>query len=295
MHCSWVGSRGAGGGSSAADEEAAKLLLMRIFWRIHVLLHAPFDEELVLLPLLRRQAGSSCRGPSHAQVESLRFHLELQSRSWQTNSSAWLLTICREAKSSSGCRVRTPTIRSLVSPLTSQHLEGYRIFFLLQAGPAAVALQYRQRSATEEEDHLQGQRLSRSSLVDDFDHLGCHAAIVAIVCQVTLASGSLTGLPHVHAQMGLPLDFVRHVSCPSFYRHSAVWRRSVVLEGEHSHLILPEDMARTASLRLTLCNDWLKNWKTRFSLRVPTRPLTSHWQHSAACCGHHSPGSSLLC
>ena len=137
---------------------------MRIFWRIHVLLHAPFDEELVLLPLLRRQAGSSCRGPSHAQVESLRFHLELQSRSWQTNSSAWLLTICREAKSSSGCRVRTPTIRSLVSPLTSQHLEGYRIFFLLQAGPAAVALQYRQRSATEEEDHLQGQRLSRSSL-----------------------------------------------------------------------------------------------------------------------------------
>ncbi|CAE7702625.1 GABA-TP3 [Symbiodinium sp. CCMP2592] len=36
---------------------------------------------------------------------------------------------------------------------------------------------------------------------------------------VTVASGSITGLPHVHAQMGLPLDFVRHVSCPSFYRY----------------------------------------------------------------------------
>ncbi|CAE7363482.1 GABA-TP3 [Symbiodinium natans] len=36
---------------------------------------------------------------------------------------------------------------------------------------------------------------------------------------VTLASGSITALPHVHAQMGLPLDFVRHVSCPSFYRY----------------------------------------------------------------------------
>ena len=36
---------------------------------------------------------------------------------------------------------------------------------------------------------------------------------------VTVASGSLTGLPYVHASQGLPLDFVpQHVSCPSFYR-----------------------------------------------------------------------------
>ena len=41
-----------------------------------------------------------------------------------------------------------------------------------------------------------------------------------LAAEVTVASGSITGLPHVHAQMGLPLDFVRHVSCPSFYRRS---------------------------------------------------------------------------
>jgi len=36
---------------------------------------------------------------------------------------------------------------------------------------------------------------------------------------VTIAAGSLTGLPYVHAAQGLPLDFVpQHVSCPSFYR-----------------------------------------------------------------------------
>lgn len=35
---------------------------------------------------------------------------------------------------------------------------------------------------------------------------------------VTVAAGSLTGLPYVHGATGLPLDFVRHVSCPSFYR-----------------------------------------------------------------------------
>merc|ERR1712054_447996 len=32
---------------------------------------------------------------------------------------------------------------------------------------------------------------------------------------VTVAAGSITGLPYVHASMGLPLDFVcRHISCP---------------------------------------------------------------------------------
>lgn len=36
---------------------------------------------------------------------------------------------------------------------------------------------------------------------------------------VTVAAGSITGLPYVHASMGLPLDFVcRHISSPSFYR-----------------------------------------------------------------------------
>jgi len=36
---------------------------------------------------------------------------------------------------------------------------------------------------------------------------------------VTVASGSLTGLPYVHTAQGLPLDFVAaHVTCPSYYR-----------------------------------------------------------------------------
>jgi len=37
---------------------------------------------------------------------------------------------------------------------------------------------------------------------------------------VTVASGSLTGLPYVHKSAGLPLDSVlsTHVTCPSFYR-----------------------------------------------------------------------------
>lgn len=37
---------------------------------------------------------------------------------------------------------------------------------------------------------------------------------------VTVAAGSITGLPYVHANMGLPLDFVaRHISFPSYYRN----------------------------------------------------------------------------
>jgi 4-aminobutyrate---pyruvate transaminase len=35
---------------------------------------------------------------------------------------------------------------------------------------------------------------------------------------VTVASGSLTGLPTMHNSFGLPLDFARHVECPHFYR-----------------------------------------------------------------------------
>lgn len=37
---------------------------------------------------------------------------------------------------------------------------------------------------------------------------------------VTVAASSLTCLPWLHKDMGLPLDFVRYVTCPSFYRDS---------------------------------------------------------------------------
>ena len=36
---------------------------------------------------------------------------------------------------------------------------------------------------------------------------------------VTLAGASLTGLPHVHRDFGLPLDGFLHAGCPHFYRH----------------------------------------------------------------------------
>jgi 4-aminobutyrate--pyruvate transaminase len=35
---------------------------------------------------------------------------------------------------------------------------------------------------------------------------------------VTIVSGSLTGLPNFHREFDLPLPFVRHVSCPNFWR-----------------------------------------------------------------------------
>lgn len=41
---------------------------------------------------------------------------------------------------------------------------------------------------------------------------------------VTVASGSLTGLPPVHANFDLPIDRMLHTSCPSYYHHA--------LEGE---------------------------------------------------------------
>lgn len=37
---------------------------------------------------------------------------------------------------------------------------------------------------------------------------------------VTMASASLTGLPNAHRDFDLPLPFVRHVSCPHFYRYA---------------------------------------------------------------------------
>jgi 4-aminobutyrate--pyruvate transaminase len=37
---------------------------------------------------------------------------------------------------------------------------------------------------------------------------------------VTLAGASLTGLPHVHQDFGLPLEGFLHTGCPHFYRHA---------------------------------------------------------------------------
>ena len=36
---------------------------------------------------------------------------------------------------------------------------------------------------------------------------------------VTIVSGSLTGMPNFHRDFDLPLDFVRHVGCPNFWRY----------------------------------------------------------------------------
>ena len=35
---------------------------------------------------------------------------------------------------------------------------------------------------------------------------------------VTVASASLTGLPHLHAEFDLPIDRIMHTSCPHYYR-----------------------------------------------------------------------------
>jgi 4-aminobutyrate--pyruvate transaminase len=36
---------------------------------------------------------------------------------------------------------------------------------------------------------------------------------------VTIVSGSLTGMPNFHRDFDLPLDFVKHVGCPNFWRY----------------------------------------------------------------------------
>ncbi|MFO0995355.1 MAG: aspartate aminotransferase family protein [Alphaproteobacteria bacterium] len=36
---------------------------------------------------------------------------------------------------------------------------------------------------------------------------------------VTVAAASLTGLPHVHKYFGLPIENIRHTSCPHYYRY----------------------------------------------------------------------------
>lgn len=61
---------------------------------------------------------------------------------------------------------------------------------------------------------------------------------------VTMASASLTGLPNAHREFDLPLDFVRHVGCPHFYRHGLAGESeedfSTRLAAEIEALILKE-------------------------------------------------------
>ena len=91
--------------------------------------------------------------------------------------------------------------------------------------------------------------------------------LVAAV-EVTLASGSLTGLPHVHAQMGLPLDFVRHISCPSFYRCSEDSGFGLRL---FAALRALQVMDATVSRRPTSCSAWPGSWRKRSLPRALTR------------------------
>lgn len=55
---------------------------------------------------------------------------------------------------------------------------------------------------------------------------------------VTVASGSLSGLPMVHAGFGLPLDFARHVSRPDTYRDMA--ERGISREREYAAALAKE-------------------------------------------------------
>jgi L-2,4-diaminobutyrate transaminase len=55
---------------------------------------------------------------------------------------------------------------------------------------------------------------------------------------VTLASGSLSGVPMVHQHFGLPLDFVKHVSKPDLYRDAPA--RGAVTEREYSKMLAAE-------------------------------------------------------
>ncbi len=55
---------------------------------------------------------------------------------------------------------------------------------------------------------------------------------------VTVAAGSLSGVPMVHQYFGLPLDFVRHVSKPDLYRDAP--ERGAVTEREYSEMLAAE-------------------------------------------------------
>jgi 4-aminobutyrate--pyruvate transaminase len=62
---------------------------------------------------------------------------------------------------------------------------------------------------------------------------------------VTLACASMTGLPHLHRDFGLPLEGVLHAECPHYYRHG--WpgeteeQFALRLAGDLERLILRED------------------------------------------------------
>ena len=68
---------------------------------------------------------------------------------------------------------------------------------------------------------------------------------------VTLASASLTGLPHVHQGFGLPLQDVLHADCPHYYRHAfpdeTEDQFATRLAEDLEHLILREDPATVAA------------------------------------------------
>jgi len=55
---------------------------------------------------------------------------------------------------------------------------------------------------------------------------------------VSVAAGSLTGIPLVHRDFGLPLDFVRHVSRPDLYRDAE--SRGAASERDYSMLLAKE-------------------------------------------------------
>lgn len=55
---------------------------------------------------------------------------------------------------------------------------------------------------------------------------------------VTIAAGSLSGVPMVHQYFGLPLDFVRHVSKPDLYRDAP--ERGAVTERDYSKMLAAE-------------------------------------------------------
>lgn len=58
---------------------------------------------------------------------------------------------------------------------------------------------------------------------------------------VSVASGSLTGIPSVHQHFGLPLDFVRHTSRPDLYRDAPA--RGCVTEEDYA-AVLAEELDR---------------------------------------------------
>jgi 4-aminobutyrate--pyruvate transaminase len=69
---------------------------------------------------------------------------------------------------------------------------------------------------------------------------------------VTVAAGSLTGLPNVHEHFNLPLDFARHTDCPHYYRGAepgeSELQYSARLAANLDALIQREDPATVAAM-----------------------------------------------